>query len=837
MQSEGSSGAGGCFHCGLPLDPSYTGDLLILGQVREFCCPGCRAVAEAITDAGMEEFYSHRRARPVTGGTVGAEELPAVISRLAFYDHPQVQNSFARSADKTDKNATGGGAREAHLLLENIRCAACVWLNEQVVRGLEGVLDVEMDYASHHARVVWDPDRIRLSEILQAIINVGYVAHPFDPARREALNAVQRRRSGERLLFAGVIGMVVMQFALAGYVMGLGDETGELSLWTLIGRWTSLFATTVLLAWPGQEFFIGAWRDLRNRRAGMDVPIVLGLSIAYLGSLHTTIFRVGEVYFDSIAMFVFLVLLARRIELKGRIQATDALDRVARITPRTARKLEGADTCDVLVTELLPGDRVRILPGETVPVDVRITDGHSHFDEALLTGEPLPVARGPGEEVVGGATNVDQPVIAEVARVAGESAVARIQGLLARGQGTGPRYAVLAQSASAWFVAAVLVIAVCTALAWWFIDPGSVLPNTVAVLIVTCPCAFALAAPVAAAVSAGHLANIGVLQAQGNVLERLAQCDTAVFDKTGTLTTGRLELREVHVSDGISETEARRIAASLEAASEHPVAKALVRASDGLEPLEDFRNLPGRGVEGRYAGQLWRLGNREFAAGVTGNGASAFFQQWVEACESEGLIAVVLAGESGHWAVFGLSDSRREGLDDLIPGLRSLGIERIEVLSGDSQDSVDRFVRGLGVDTALGDRMPEGKLAHIESLQAQGRRVVMIGDGINDAPVLRAAEVSVSFTHASALAQTHSGILLLGQSLHGVVDTRAVADKTRRIIRQNLAWAAFYNFAAVPAAALGWVPPWGAAIGMSLSSLLVVLNALRLRGRSGSATT
>lgn len=391
----------------------------VTGKARAFCCHGCLAVARSIVDAGLEEYYEHRREKAVT-----ADVVPEIVRKLGFYDHPTVQKSFVRNTKNT---------REASLLLENIRCAACLWLNERVLRGLDGVIDVDLDYASHHARVRWDPERIKLSEILESILNIGYVAHPYDATRREELNKIQEKRSIERLIFAGVIGMMVMNFAIAGYVMGLGDETGELSLWVRIGRWTSLFATTTLLAYPGQEFFIGAWRDLRNRRLGMDVPIVLGLSFAYLGSLHTTWSQSGEVYYDSIAMFVFLVLLARRIELRGRVRAADALDRVGKILPRLATRLDADGEHEVLVTDLVPGDHVRVRPGEIVPTDGRLIDGQSSFDESLLTGEPLPVARQPGDTLIGGTCNVDQAVIFQVEKDTGDSTVAEIHRLLMRG--------------------------------------------------------------------------------------------------------------------------------------------------------------------------------------------------------------------------------------------------------------------------------------------------------------------------------------------------------------------------------------------------------------------
>jgi len=737
-----------------------------------------------------------------------------------------VQKSFVR--DRAD-------TREASLLLENIRCAACLWLNERVLRGLDGVLDVDIDYASHHARVRWDPARIKLSEILESILNIGYVAHPYDPTRREELNALQHRRSTERLIFAGVIGMVVMNFAIAGYVMGLGDETGELALWVKIGRWTSLFATTALLAYPGQEFFTGAWRDLRNRRLGMDVPIVLGMGVAYLGSLHTTWTQSGEVYYDSIAMFIFLVLLARRIELRGRVRAADALDRVGRILPRTALRLTEDGDQEVLVTELTPGDRVRVRPGEIVPSDGRLVEGHSSFDESLLTGEPLPVLHRLGDPVIGGTCNVDQPVVVELDKDSADSTVAEIHRVLARGMRDAPRYAVLAQRAASWFVAVVLAIAAITTVVWLWIGSAAALPNTVAVLIVTCPCALALATPVAAAIGVGRLADRGLLTVRSDAIETLAQCDTFAFDKTGTLTLGEPRLAKVDTFGGITAAQARAIAAALEAHSEHPIGRALRQAHAGPTAVaQGLENRVGDGIEGQIAGQTWRIGRPGFALrDVTDEGIAERAARHAQAGDL--VIALCLHGDVAaqdlppQGALFMLRDEIRPGAAALIRSLRQQGIEHIALLSGDNQASAERFARDLGLDEIHGDLKPTDKLRWIRSRQAKGARVAMVGDGINDAPTLAAADVSVSFAHATELAQVNSGLLVLGSDPGVIGDMRRLASKTHRIIRQNLIWAASYNLLAVPAAAMGMIAPWGAAIGMSLSSLLVVINALRLR--------
>ena len=462
-----------------------------------------------------------------------------------------------------------------------------------------------------------------------------------------------------------------------------------------------------------------------------------------------------------------------------------------------------------------------------MPADGVLSDGNSSFDESLLTGEALPVSRRPGDRVVGGSRNIDQAVTLTVDRRSTESTAADMQRLLATGLHDAPRYALMAQRAAAWFVAAVLLIACVTALAWLWMDPTLALPNTVAVLIVTCPCAFALATPVAAAMAVGTLADRGLLTVHGDALEQFAQCDTVAFDKTGTLTTGQLEIAAVHTFGGLDEARARTVAAALEQESEHPVGRALAKMPLAAKvPTEDVHNHVGEGISGRVDGCDWRIGRPTFALDASTSRATfAALTQIREAGE----IAVALSDGQGGGALFALRDQRREGVTELVRSLRSSGIRHIAVLSGDHQDSVTRFVDGLGFDVALGDLKPADKLAWIRARQRDGERVAMVGDGINDAPTLAAADVSISFAGATDLAQSNAALLVLGSRVDVIPRARVLAEKTRRVIRQNLAWAAGYNLLAVPAAALGAIAPWGAAIGMSLSSLLVVANALRLR--------
>ncbi len=807
-----------CFHCGLPLPASVPiPQLEVLGEPRAFCCHGCHAVCKAICDAGLDDYYRHRTDPAVSANR---EFVPDFLKQVELFDRPEIQQDFVVHV---------GDSREAALLLDNIRCPACLWLNERHLRSLPGVLDVHIDDTTQRARVRWDPQTIRLSEILRAITDIGYIAHPYDATRSEQLNRLRRRRSTERLIFAGAIGMLVMNFSLATYVMDETDAAGALPLWITLGRWTSVLLSVLLLAYPGQEFFAGAWTDLRHRRLGMDIPVVLGLSAAFIGSLHATVTGHGEVYFDSIAMFIFFLLLARRWELRGKLSAADRLERLARITPRTASRLDASGTAvDVAVDELAAGDLIRLLPGETLPVDGILVTGSSSFDESLLTGEAQPVVKQPGDAVIAGAVNGEQPLTIRVTHTVQHSAVSEIRQLVERGLELRPRYALLAEQVASGFVIVLLLIASATAAYWLVTDPGNWLPSTIAVLIVTCPCALALATPVALAVSAGRFIDLGVLPLRMRALDALACSDQFVFDKTGTLTTGQPAIAAVVPTAGMDEQACLHTAAALAAESAHPVAHALRHV---IVPPQMATtavvNVPGAGIRALIEGREWRFGKPDFAAD------SADYDEHTRALitdgRARGQLVSVLASPEGVQAVLTFADPLRPGIEALLAGLQESGVRQLAILSGDAPDSVLRLARQLGIEEAHGGLSPAEKLDWTQARQAQGRQLAMLGDGINDAPTLAAADVSISFADATDLANASSDFLILADDASVLAHARQLARRTRRNIMQNFAWAGAYNLIAVPFAAAGWIPPWGAAIGMSFSSLFVVLNALRLQ--------
>ncbi|HSO07656.1 MAG TPA: heavy metal translocating P-type ATPase [Pelomicrobium sp.] len=820
--SVATGAAESCFHCGLPVPAGTAYAAVIDGARRPMCCPGCEAVAESIVCAGLGDYYRHRSALPVSP----QDTVPEFLKQLAVYDAPQVQASFVR--------VEGADVREASLILEGIRCAACVWLNEQHLARLPGVLSVNVNYTTHRARVRWDASRIRLSEILRAIAAIGYTAHPFDPARQEEVHRKERRRALWELFVAGFGAMQVMMYAVPVYLAGDGDMPRDIEA---LMHWAGLVLTLPVVLFSAARFFRGAWSDLRAGRVGMDVPVALGVALAFAASVWATVTGEGQVYFDSVAMFVFFLLGGRYLEMTARQRAGDATERLARVLPALARRLPGfpatLDDETVAVGELAVGDHLLVKPGETIPADGRIVDGATSVDESLLTGESRPIARRAGERLTGGAVNVESPVVLRVEAIGQDTVLAGIVRLLDRALAHKPPIATLADRVAGWFVAVLLVVAAGVYLGWHAVDPARALWITVAVLVVTCPCALSLATPTALAAATSRLTRRGLLVTRGHVLETLARATHIVFDKTGTLTLGQPAVRRVSCVGGRSPQEALTLAVALEAGSEHPLAGAITAAAReqgaASARAQQVTNCPGRGVEGLVAGKRLRIGRPDFVAELAGVMPSSLA---ADAGDADTLVA--LGDESGWIAAFALGDTLRPDAADGVARLRRQGV-RVALLSGDRPEAVAAVARELGIDEAIGAATPADKLAYVERLQGRGAVVAMVGDGINDAPVLAQAQVSVAVGDATQVAQASADAVLVSSRLTELADAHVTARRTLRVVRQNLGWAVAYNVVALPLAIAGYVTPWLAGIGMAASSLLVVLNALRLLRDGGTS--
>lgn len=816
-----TGGAEECYHCGLPVPAASDHTVDIDGTPRRMCCVGCEAVARAIVDNGLVQYYRHRDALPEPQ----KEALPVELQELGLFDNAEFQQSFVQT--------TGEHEREAALILEGITCAACVWLNERHVARLPGVSLVEVNYATHRARVRWDERVMRLSEILGAIQAIGYRAYPYDAERSEQVARRERRSMLWRLFVAGFGMMQVMMYAFPAYIAPEGDLSADADL---LMRWASLILTLPVVLYSAAPFFQRALRDIRLRSLGMDVPVALGVGSAFAASVWATLAHGPEVYFDSVTMFVFLLLCGRYLEMLARQRAARGVEDLGKVVPVFAERLDEADGSgrQVPVMTLMSGDRVRVRPGAVIPVDGVVVEGESQVDESLLTGESRPVAKCAGAELTGGSLNLASPLVLRVENVGDATRLAAIRRLMEQAASYRPAIATQSDKAARVFIAVLLVLAAITWMVWQFVDPDRALWVFVSVLVVACPCALSLATPTALTVATDTLARMGVLVTRGHAIEALAIANRYVFDKTGTLTRGAMQVEAVRVLDGGGEQTLRQRAAALEQASEHAVAAGVRLAAAGLAlpPVEGLRAHIGRGVEGYVDGARMRIGRPDYVAELTGSAIPVEAQT----LEQGGATVVALGSEAGWSGLFALSDRVRDDVPALMRRLADESVP-VAVISGDSRAAVDALAHQLGIAEAHAAMSPQDKQDWVAREQARaGTVVAMIGDGANDGPVLAQAQVSVAMGGGTDLARNQADMVLLSDSFSGLSRSVSLCRRALRIIRQNLWWSLLYNFTSVPLAMMGLVTPWMAGIGMAGSSLLVVLNALRLqretRGRA-----
>ena len=803
---------GTCFHCDEPLPASGRYRALIGGLERPMCCPGCKAVAEAIVAAGLGAYYERRSSAGKRAGRSDAFDI------LEAFDSPVYQRAVVKvRADTT---------REVSLLLDGITCAACIWLIERRLQALDGVVAAAVNFSTQRAYVRWDGERLGLSEIVRAVQAIGYGAEPYDPRRFANRRRQENRASLWRLFVAGFGMMQVMMYAVPAYVAE-GDMTADIES---LMRWASLALTLPVIFFSSAPFFRRAWRDLAACTAGMDVPVALAIAVAFVASVHATFTGAGHVYFDSITMFVFLLLAARHLETMLRARAGEAMDRIARLLPAFASRLtlaEGREVSGrVAVAELVSGDRVVVAAGDIVPADGVVESGESEVDESLLTGESRGVRKRPGAALTGGSVNVSSRLVMRVERVGAQTVVAGIGRLLDRAAADKPRLAQLADRIAARFVVAILILSALAAIAWWFIDPSQALPIAVTVLVVSCPCALSLATPAALAAATGSLTRLGVLVTRGHALEILSQATHFVFDKTGTLTSGAPELIGVMPLGALDARACLALAGALESESRHPLGRALARAASRRAPgtvrgLRDAKDVSGEGVEACLRGKRIRIGRPEFVAEVCARPRPEPF-----AYVADTMQVVALGDEDGWIALFTLSDALRPEARPLVRALREAGAS-VALLTGDRASVTHQIACDAGIDVVRAEARPQDKVQFVRDLQRAGAIVVMIGDGVNDAPVLAQAQVSVAMGTGADIAQGSADVVLAQCGLGRLREVLAVARKTRRIVAQNLAWAIAYNAIAVPAALCGLVDPLVAAVGMATSSLIVVLNAMR----------
>jgi Cu2+-exporting ATPase len=732
-------------------------------------------------------------------------------------DDPQELGAFTQWHPETE----GAAGAESSLQIGGMHCAGCALTVEAALRAIPGVLGASVNASTQTARVHWDTRRTRPSQWLKAVERAGYTAVPDTAAQARGLRERERRLMLWRAFVAVFCSMQVMMMATPSYVSAPGELAPDLKQLLDWGAW---LVSLPVLCFSAAPFFRGAWHALRQRRVGMDVPVALGIAVTFIASSGATFDPGGAfgsaVYFDSLTMFVAFLLLGRWFEMQARHRAAVQLESSFNRLPEGVERVLHDGRCEtVSARRLNPGDRVRVLRGQGFPADGLILDGETAADEALLTGESRPVPKRPGDAVVAGSMNLESPVEFRVERVGADTRYEAIVALMRQAMSQRPDLGRVADRWAGPFLVAVMVLALGAGLAWHAVAPARALWVAVSVLVVTCPCALSLAVPTALLGATGFLARSGVLVCRLDALETLARVRHVFVDKTGTLTETGLHCSAVRLlARGAHEDPAnlQAVAASLGARSTHPLSRALASSCAGPAlDWHDLREQPGAGLQGTDGrGRSWRLGSAAWAASSAQQGGEAHASVW-------------LSRDGEALARFDFEEQAR---GDSITAIRALARQglKITLLSGDSAPRVQALGAALGLADSRGGLTPEAKLLAVREAQRSGEVVAMIGDGINDAPVMAQADVALAMGDGAGIARSEADMVLLGNSLAGVVTALDRARRTMRIIRQNIAWAALYNAVGVPLALLGLLPPWAAGLGMACSSLFVVLNSLRL---------
>ncbi|MCS0288759.1 heavy metal translocating P-type ATPase [Vibrio alginolyticus] len=779
-----------CYHCGedVPANTDFKVD--ILGESRKMCCPGCETVAQTIVDSGLVSYYQYR-----TAPAEKADLVPEQLQALIHYDNEDVQSEFVRNRENVS---------EVTLSLEGVSCAACAWLIEKQVSNTAGLVSIRVNTTTNRALLAWDKTQVRLSELLSVIHKLGYKAAPFEADKQEASYHRMMKQYLYRLGIAGLATMQVMMLAVALYLEVFGDLEPEFKNYF---RWVSLIFATPVLLYSALPFYLNAWRSIKGRTLGMDVPVSIALIFAYVASLIATVTEQGEVFFESISMFTFFLLVGRFLEMRARRKAAAASGNLLKLIPAIATTLDGEQ---IPVKTLKVGDRIRVLPGEHIPADGKVISGRIHIDESMLTGESVHVVKREGDAVYAGTLNGDESFELEVMSSKADSMISNIVRLQDEAQHSKPKIAEIADVVARYFVGAILIISAGTWLYWHQTKPDDAFWIMLSVLVATCPCALSLATPTALTCATSRMGNFGILLRKGHVFETLCKINHLVVDKTGTLTKGDIEICDTKVLSDLPKEDCLSLAAALEAHANHPIARSFASYANDDFVVYEVQNVIGSGIEGIWNGKVVKIGSAAFVQGK----------------ESEESHAVYLSVDGEHVAIFYYRDPIRKESKAFVQRFADAGI-KTTLLTGDSLSNARPVANEIGIDHVVASAKPEDKLAYLKSLD-EDSITMMVGDGINDAPTLAGAHLSVAMGGGTDVAKASADMTLLGDNLEKLLEARLLALRTRKIIRENLAWSLGYNLLILPLAVAGLVAPYIAVVGMSASSIIVVSNSLRL---------
>ncbi len=790
-----------CSHCGLPVPAG----LLTPEAATQFCCDGCQTVYAVIHGAGLERYY---RERAETGSE--GRRAATTDKTYAELDDAAFLSAYCRPA--------GSGLCEVELYLENLHCPACVWLVEKLGRLVPGVVAASVDLGRATVRVTWPPDKLRLSAIAQGLAQLGYPPHPRQSADTAELRRIEDRALLARMAVAGAVFGNVMLLAVALYA---GAFQGMDRDYQQFFRWSSLLVVMPAVTWSAGEFYRGAWAALRTRTPHMDLPVSIGILAGFFWGAVNVLRERGEVYFDSVAAVVFLLLVGRWVQRKRQHAAQNAADLLYSLSPSSARRVEDGQTREVPIESVAEGDLLEVRAGESFPADGTVLEGHSSVDASLLTGESRPEDIGPESRVHAGTVNVSGAVRVRAEKTGQATRVGKLLRSVGEAASRRAPIAFLADRAAGRFVVGALGLAALTLLAWWRVDTERAVENAIALLVVTCPCALGLATPLAVSAAIGKAARRGILVKGGDALERLARPSLVVFDKTGTLTEGRLELARWEGDPAL-----RGIVAALESRSAHPIARAFVRALPAAElPVEDFVQTPGGGVEARAAGRRFAAGSLAFVRERAA--VPAELAESARRAAEAGETPVLVAADGVARALACFADPVRSDARASLEQLARIG-HRVALLSGDQPEVVQSVAARLGVDFAFvqGGASPEEKLAVIEREALRGH-VVMVGDGVNDAAALARAHVGIAVHGGAEASLGAADVFATRPGVAPVVELFLGGQRTLRVIRRNMLLSLGYNLVCATLAVVGAIAPWIAAILMPVSSLTVVTSSYR----------
>ncbi len=813
-----------CFHCGLPntatADAKSKYPVVVNDETEYVCCPGCQAVCESIISLGLSDYYQFRENLP----DVSPKELEADLEQLEFYDHQKVLSKYTSLDDEQNQSIA--------LMIQGIVCSACTWLIESRISKMPGIKIISVNQTTSRALVSWDPEIVKLSEILKSINLLGYQAQPYDQKIKEQQLIDENKRALKKLAVAGLGMMQVMMYSL-GFYLDTGSEMSH-STATIL-RWTSLLISAPVVFYSASSFYISAFKALKNKAVNMDVPVTIAIFSAWGASLYTTLMGQGEVYFDSVSMFVFFLLTGRYLQMKAIHRASRVLEFKLKSKPETALRIsENVEKRviqeRVLLDDVLVDDHLLIKPGQQIPCDGIVIKGETSVDESLLTGESMPLHRKIGDNVAAGSINKGDAITIAVTKIAEDSTLNGIIKLMQRAQQDKPDIQLFADKIASYFVTMVLVVALSTGLFWLQQDSHQAFNAVLAVLVVTCPCALSLATPVAITTALGRLTSMSLILNRTKVMSSLSELTDVVFDKTGTLTTGGFSVSELDNRSEIFDSEVLYIISLIESESEHPIATAfqnndtstIVQEYAKKYQLDETSLISSKGIEAIISGERWMIGNSSILSNETIYSADEKLPA--------GQLALYLLQDEQCIAKVIVKTEIRKDAATTIEQLKSMGI-KVHLLSGDQQSNVQQTADELAIDTFYGEQTPEQKLAYINALTSKGLNVAMVGDGVNDSPAMAASLVSFAIAKSTDITKTSADIVMLSDQLSSILDAIRLSKSTRRIIKQNLLWALSYNVLAIPLAVSGFITPWIAAAGMSLSSLVVVFNALRLNRR------